>query len=209
MSEQSSQNTKRLSELRTAWAKVVGCQECARKRRKAIVKLQSFFRGQPHVAVMFSGGLDSTYVAWYLKEIGHKVQLYHVRWLYDTNDTNAQELAKATAIAEKLQLPLHILGTMRVDKAHTGNVMRVPTIGAMMICHRHLRFDKLATGMAPSISERDHGWHSVLQGLADRCMPKLEIIHPRDGTLRSEITQLIPADLRAMVYSRVVKGDDE
>jgi hypothetical protein len=197
-------------DLRSKWARFLpgNCGGCV-KRRAAIKKIaRSFLRKDKKTAVMFSGGLDSAYVAWKLKQDGEPVELYHVRWLFDAAEDNARELSAAQLIAYKLGLKLNILGTIRVSKEHAGNVMRIPTIFSMLVCHRTLRFDRLATGMAPSISGRDHHWH-WLESMSKYCMPGLEIVHPRDGILRSRISELMPQYLVDLVYSARDKDDGE
>lgn len=163
--------------------------------------------GRKRVAVMFSGGLDSTYAAWKLKNDGHSVELYHVRMLFENRD-NEPETVAARRVAEVLGLPFHLLAEVWVPTDHAGRVMRVPVIAAAVLCHSELQFDVLATGMAPSISPRDKGWDLSLRCMADSCMPGVEIAHPRDGVLRSNIW--LPTNLRELVYSGPGhKGDDQ
>lgn len=202
----SSENTNSLSVLQTKWRRfVTECEGC-RRRRAPIKKAVNWLIGK-RVALMFSGGLDSTYCALKLKRDGHIVDLYHVQILWDDEKDNSDELKAAINIAKELNLPLHLIGTLKVQKAHKGQTMRVPIISAAMICHRSLKFSTLATGMAPSISERDAHWHTIMTAMAEHCMPGLKIVHPRDGILRSELK--MPSNLRKMVYSGSEKGDEQ
>jgi len=200
------------SELQSKWNKIIGCGGCA-KRRLAIKKAaKQFLRHKRRVAVMFSGGLDSTYVAWKLKQQGNKVDLYHLHWTY-TGGTgtldNSREFEAAAEIAKLLKLPLYDMGRIIVPSEHHGLIMRLPILGSLLICHKELTFDTLATGMAPGISDRDLGWHHVLEDMASHCMPTLSIIHPRDGILRSKIKGLMPRMLGDRVYSHEEKDDSQ
>lgn len=198
-----------LEKLKSKWFRNkedCGCNKVRAKIKKAG---RSFLQSQRKIAVMFSGGLDSTYAAWSLRNSGFDVTLYNVRWIFENpKHNNVQEFAATKAAAEKLGLPLEVLGVFRVNSRHCGNVMRIPTIASMLICHRNLRFDRLATGMAPSISERDYHWNQLLKAIATHCMPGMEIIHPRDGIKRSELVKMLPESLLQLIYSGPAKKDD-
>lgn len=201
---------KRQEQLLSRWGRYLlpkPCNGCL-KRRAAIKKLVKGTVGaSKEVAVMFSGGLDSTYAAYTARQAGHKVSLFHVRWLYASSRENEAELKAAERIADWLKLPLHVLGEVWIAPGHVGNIMRVPIIGSMIICHRKVWFEVLATGLAPGISERDLSWHKLLEATAENCMPGLELWHPRGGILRSKIE--LPEELREMTFSRIEKGDDQ
>lgn len=194
--------------IREQWRKILGCEGCARRRAKIKKAARSFLKPQNNVAVMFSGGLDSAYCAYKLRDAGHKVELVHVTWTYSSG-SNTPELLAARAIAERLELPLIELSEVIVPLAQTGDIMRVPTIGAMMICHRKMKFEKLAIGIAPSLNERDYGWSQALDALKASCMPDLEIIYPRDNMTRSQVKEATPDWLQGLTYSRYEKAENE
>lgn len=197
--------TTNLQSLKQKWDKVLhGCAEC-NKRRAAIKKVLGFENKK--VALMFSGGLDSTYAAWKLKQDEYAVTLFHVEWQYNNTNFNTEETASAIELAHLLELPFVSLGTVNVpvggSEANPAmNIMRVPTIGSMLICHRTLReYGYIGTGLHPSEEPIDQHWHELLQQLCDLCMPGTTVLHPADGVGRNTMGNSLPPCIRTHVYS--------
>lgn len=201
-------STKSYTELLKKWGYALsGCTGCSR-RKNAIKKwVTHATKRKKMAAVLFGGGLDSTYSAIQMQKAGYNVHLYHTVWSCD--DVNTQwETEAAVRIAQHLDLPLHIMCEIKVKKEDFPHIMWMPTMAGLLICHQTLRFDILATGLSPMISDRDLNWSLVLSDMAHRCMPNLEIVHPRDGILRSNIK--LPETLQSMIYTYADrKGDEE
>lgn len=129
-----------------------------------------------------------------------------IRW---EGQTDSPELDAAKALAAELDLPLAVMATLQHHGGHSGHIMRVPTIGAMVICHRHMNdFGYLATGLSPEFTERDSLWNELLLDMINRCRPGMKLLHPRDGITRSEMLAELPANLRERLYVGPGRKDD-
>ncbi len=83
--------------------KMITMQEAAKTLQKLLERsIQMRVLGQKEVAVAFSGGLDSSLVAWLAKKAGVVVDLIHVSM------ENQPETEEARKAAKELDLPLHV-----------------------------------------------------------------------------------------------------
>jgi 7-cyano-7-deazaguanine synthase in queuosine biosynthesis len=174
----------------------MACGGCERRGNK----LWAMIGKRPHAAVLFSGGLDSAYTAWHLAKQGYEVHLYHNPWRYKGSGEGEGEIVSAQAAAKLLGLPLLTLGSVEVENTH--NVMRVPTLGAMLICHRALPPYKVyAYGGHPSTYELDAKWVRILQAMCDVWHPGSKIQTPADGKTRKELMAALPKELISALFS--------
>lgn len=182
-------STNKRSDLLDRWFKKEGLCHSKNKHKHRETK---------KVAVMFSGGLDSTYAAWYMKSQGYDVDLFHVNWTYTNSpkvegdsDTNCAE-----RVAKKLELPLHILGQVVIPSKINAGVGMIPPIAAMILCHQTYDFDLLATGIEdPRMDGFEVQCAGAVEAIAKECMPWVEVVHPRAFKSAKEIWEELPDEL--------------
>jgi len=185
-------NMSRLSRLLDNWWKPKKDEFCKTRRKHQV-------RNPPNkVAVIFSGGLDSTWTAWYLKEEGYDVELFHLKWKYMDNDQfeGPQDTEAAIKIADQLGLKLTMIGSA---EAPDDNYLMLPMITSMLCCHSKYDFDFLATGLedqrlSPSWVE----CQGIVEVIAKECMPWVTVMHPRFLKTKSEMRKELPGSLLSL-----------
>lgn len=185
------------------WAKYLGsptsgCTGCQKRRSKIIQALSR------KAIVLFSGGLDSTYAALTLRK-KYDVELWHASWTYEGYESNL-ETERAKAIAEKLGLPLFVMGSWVTFKEHAqgagGHIMRVPVLATAVLSHRTLQsVGTLAFGGHPSEYKWDARWVEFLQDAVESLRPGTQILSPCDGIPRQKMLREIPNDIRSLLFS--------
>ncbi len=182
-------NTNKRSNLLNRWFKW---------ESPCVSKMKHKERDRKKVAVMFSGGLDSTYAAWYMKSQGYEVHLFHVNWTYTDSPTveGDSDTACAVRVAQQLELPLHVLGKVVIPGKIDTGVGMIPPIAAMILCHRTHDFDILATGIEdPRMAGMQVQCAGTVEAIAKECMPWVEVVHPRAFKSAKEIWRELPEEL--------------
>jgi len=153
---------------------------------------------------MFSGGMDSTWVAWHLKNEGYNVELFHITWTYLDEDKfeGPKDTEAAIKVADYLDLPLHILGSVEIPGGLGNNVITSPAMAAMILCHSTHDFDFFATGIEDQrmgsclVECRD-----TIEVIARSCMPWVTVTHPREFKTKKEIRAELPRALLSLQSS--------
>ena len=114
------------------------------------------------IALLFTGGLDSTYVAWKLLEEGNEVDLYFVKVHWGGQHDPEEEAAKSLAM--DLGCRLEILGEVDLPLAY--GQYELPVILSMFLCSLFMtdvpknypwdvrrKYDAIATGLSPQLDK--------------------------------------------------------
>lgn len=129
------------------------------------------------IAVLVSGGVDSSVALRLLKEQGHDVTAFYLKiWLEDElaylgDCPWEQDLAYARAVCEQLDVPLHVVPLQeeywsRVVAYTVSEVKAGRTPSPDILCNQHIKFgaffdkidssyEKVATGHYAQVLERD------------------------------------------------------
>ena len=139
------------------------------------------------IAVGLSGGVDSAVSAYLLQQQGHEVTgIFMQNWETDNNDpycTAEQDLADAKAVADKLNIPFHVVNFAReywdsVFQYCLDEFARGRTPNPDIWCNKEIKFavflryvralgmEALATGHYAKISEQD-GEYRLLKAADD------------------------------------------
>ena len=148
------------------------------------------------IAVMFSGGLDSTYVAYVMSLMHDPVVLYNVTASHPLYQDTVRDLAK------ELDCELRVVA--KIKGYWDTRIMRIPFVGAATICNIDMyegNFDMVATGLNPSTDKADKKQIPLLQKMVDDCMSNVLLTHPGDGVTRREKWDYLPERLRLLTRS--------
>ncbi|MFZ2446001.1 MAG: ATP-dependent sacrificial sulfur transferase LarE [Syntrophobacteraceae bacterium] len=144
--------------------------------------------GFDHIAVAFSGGVDSTFVAWFiLEKLGKRVTAFFA----DTVFVSAAERENALRTAERLGLPLEVIALNPLDSA----LVRANPVDRCYHCKKEV-FSRILAGAKQS------GCHAVVDGShagdaggyrpGKKALAELGIISPlaAAGLVKEEIRRL-------------------